>query len=396
MQVFVRYTFQHMWLFRKKGALLRVLLTIDSAHVSGAYVRYEEGKAPTVHYAVSRPIQPREGEPAAAAVLRAVDQAGTELIEKGAPALRRETGSGRADDVLIAVAGPWQETHVRSEIIQPGAPFTFSRKVLGEVLAGNAGLPPDRISFGDTVIATILNGYPTTKPLGKTAKRAEVVILSSTLDRGLADQVRARVRALYHTHTISFTAFAPVAYRVLRDLYPHEKDFLMLTVAPEGTGITFVKNGLLVDVGTLPQGLSSLLTATRAAERLTVEEERTLASSLGDQPGYVNPDRNARFSVRAEAARDEWLKSLAELLKGFAERHALPRTLFVLTDPGARSYLSRVLDSSILHALWLSDEPLSVITLQPSQFSSRVLMRTDTGADIPLLMLARYGMRPAD
>ncbi len=382
-----------MWPFKKKETFSRVLLTIDSSHVSGAYVRYQEKKLPAIIFAVSHPIRPRAEEEAASAMLRAVDTVGSDLIEKGAPALRRETGSGRVDDVLISVAGPWQETRVRSETVQPGAPFTFTRKMLGEVLAGNTGLPPNRISFGDTVIATILNGYPTAKPLGKTAKRAEIVILSSTLDRAMTDQVRARMRKLYHTHTISFTAFAPVTYRVLRDLYPHEKDFLMLTVASEGTGITFVKGGLLVDVGMLPLGISSLLSATRDAERLTVEEENGLASSLGNQPGYVNPDRNARFSVRADAARDEWLKGLADLLKGFAERHALPRTLFVLADPAARSYLSRALDSSILHALWLSDEPLSIITLQPSQFSSQIAVRTDADTDTPILMLALYGAK---
>ncbi len=76
-----------------------------------------------------------------------------------------------------------------------------------------------------------------------------------------------------------------------------------------------------------------------------------------EQPGYVNPERDARFSVRAQRAQDEWLQSLAKLFSDFARSHPLPRTLFLITDTGARDYLKRTLDSNILHGLWLSDEP---------------------------------------
>ena len=368
-----------------------VLITIGSSACSGAYVEYQTGKPPILHYSARHMIEPREGEDLKTAMLRTLDDVGTDLIHVGAPTLRRETGSGSVDGVLVSIAGPWQETKVRTQTVQPGKPFTFTQRMLSEIVASSSHIAEGRISFGESVIATILNGYDIPNPIGKQTNRAEVVILSSTLDKDLTEQVRSRVRRLYHTHTISFAAFAPVTYAVLRDLYPHERDFLALDVASEDTDLAFVKGGLLVDVGTLQFGLSALLNAAHAAERMTIEEEAgTTRPSLGNQPGYINPDRNARFSERAETARDEWLTGLAELLKQFAQLHALPRTLFVLAQPNARNYLKRALDSTILHELWLSDEPLSVITITSEQFSGK--LRTNAEAETPIFLaiLALY------
>jgi hypothetical protein len=209
----------------------------------------------------------------------------------------------------------------------------------------------------------------------------------------VTEEIRKRVRRLYHTHDIAFTAFAPVTYAVLRDLYPHEMDFLVLDVGSEATDLTFVKGGLLVDVGTLHLGRNKLIAATRAAESMTIEEEVGALQKTSTLPGYVNADRNARFSIRAQAARDEWLKGLSDLLKKFAELHPLPRTLFLITEPSARDFLKRALDSDILHALWLSDEPLSIISVSPEHFSSQLKVHGAADADIFLSFLALYHLK---
>lgn len=368
-----------------------VLITIGSSACSGAYVEYREDDIPTIHYSTRHAIEPRDGEELKDAMLRTLEQVGQDLIEKGAPALRRATGSGSVQGVLISVAGPWQETKVRTQAVQPGKPFTFTHTILSEVLASGPSVPENRVSNGDSVIATILNGYDVPDPFGKKANRAEIVILSSTLDKAVTEQIRTIIRRLYHTHSISFAAFAPVTYAVLRDLYPHERDFLVLDVASEDTDLAFVKGGLLVDVGTLPFGLNKLLDATHAAERMTIEEEAGLGKPvLAGQPGYIHPDRNARFAERAGKARDEWLTSLADLLKTFAQLHALPRTMFVIAQPDAREYLKRALDSTILHELWLSDEPLSIIPIASEQFSGKLRTRSDAETHIFLAILALY------
>ncbi len=385
-----------MWPFSSVSRSSAVLIDIGSSSVAGAYAHYADGQPSSIHYSVRVSIERRtvEGQEESidASMLRALEEVCKELIEKGAPQLRRATGSGHASHVLVSVAAPWQETKVRTETIAPGKPFVFTRSLLSEAVASNEKVPEGRVSSGEAVIATILNGYEIMNPMGKRAQRAEIVILSSTLDANITDEIRKRVRHAYHAHDVQFAAFAPVAYAVMRDLYPHERDFLVLDVSGEGTDLAFVKNGLLVDVGTTPHGTCTLLNATRAAERMTVEEEQGMAVPAGPlaPPNYVNPDRNARFSTRAENAKQEWLTDLAGILKTFAENHPLPRTLFLLADPNTRDYLKRALDSQVLHALWLSDEPLTVIPVLQEQFASKVKTMAPAEADVFLSILTLY------
>ncbi|CAN5769033.1 hypothetical protein BH11PAT2_BH11PAT2_09620 [soil metagenome] len=379
-----------MWFFRSKKRSSVVLIDIGSSSVAGAYVHYAENELPTIYYTIRIPIERGEGEDAKTAMLRTLTAMGTELIEKGAPALRRETGSGSVDSVLVSVSAPWQETKVRTETIHPDKPFVFTKRMMSEIVSSSANLAPGRVSTGESVIATILNGYEIPNPLGKRATRAEVVILSSTLESSITDEIRTRVRKWYHTHDITFVAFAPVTYAVLRDLYPHENDFLILDVSGEGTDLAFVKAGLLVDVGTLPQGIHQLLDATRGAERMTIDEESGNVRIPSEQPGYISPDRNARFRVRTEIVKKEWITGLTDLFKQFAQNHALPRTLFLLAEPTARDYLRNTLDTDSLHSLWLSDEPLSLISVLPEHFSPYVRARGTAESDIFLSVLALY------
>ncbi|MEO6536273.1 MAG: hypothetical protein ABIT47_01140 [Candidatus Paceibacterota bacterium] len=379
-----------MWFFKSKKRSSIVLIDIGSSSVAGAYVHYTDKELPVIYYTVRHSIVRGKDEDVQTAMLRTLNSVGTELIEKGAPTLRRETGSGSVDGVLVSVSAPWQETKVRTETIHPDKPFIFGKRMLSEIVSSSAKLAPGRVSTGESVIATILNGYEIPDPIGKQATRAEVVILSSTLEAALTDEIRTRVRRWYHTHDITFVAFAPVTYAVLRDLYPHEKDFLILNVSGEGTDLAFVKAGLLVDVGMLPQGINKLLDATRGAERMTIDEESGNARVPSDQPGYISPDRNARFIVRTETVKKEWVTGLSDLFKKFAQNHALPRTLFILAEPNARDYLRRSLDTDSLHSLWLSDEPLSLISVLPEHFAPYVKARGTAEGDIFLAILALY------
>ncbi len=362
-----------MWPFKEKQRRSAVLIDISSSFVAGAYARYEEDELPTIYYSVRMPVETREHENATAAMLRTLDAVGMELIERGAPALRRETGSGHADGVLVTIGAPWQETKVHSVAIEPGKPFIVTSQLLNEAVILHTDVPDDRIGSGQLVIATILNGYDVPNPIGKTVNRAEVVILSSTLDKEVTESVRTRIRSLYHTHRITFAAFTPTAYSVLRNLYPHQKDFLMLSVSGEGTDLASVHNGLLSDIASLPAGTTSLFSFINKSERMTAI-----------QPGYISP------ALEIESAQEKWSAGLVKLFKQFAEHHSLPRTLFLLADPSAYQYIKHVLESSNIRSLWRADESLSVICMTPEQFASRVRTRGLAQSDTFLSILALY------
>lgn len=374
--------------FGKKERSTIILIDIGSASVGGAYAHFTKGH-PTIYYTARVPIQRRKDETVDDGMLRALTEVTDLLVREGAPAVHREVGSAHADGILISIASPWQETKVRTETLQSVRPFLFTKTLLADTVAKSAQVAEDRIDSGQSVIATILNGYEIPNPFGKHVKRVELVILSSTILKSATEAIEAVLRKAFHTHTMTFTGFAPASYQVFRDLYPHERDYLLLDISGEGSDLAFVQRGLLLDVGSIPHGTHALLSLGHAATDEAIQhKESELDRGLG--ASYLDPSRNARFGARVQAAEAEWMSGLSNLLKDFATRHALPRTLFLLADDDVRGFLMRTLDTEVLHTLWLSDEPLRIVPVTPAQFAPYVRIHGAATGDIFLSLLALF------
>ena len=79
---------------------------------------------------------------------------------------------------------------------------------------------------------------------------------------------------------------------------------------------------------------------------------------------------------------------LSGMLREFATRHALPRTLFLIAEEEAGRTIRDALDDPSLHALWLSDTPVSVISIRLSQFSTRLKTQGHAEGNVRLGILA--------
>jgi len=371
-----------MGLFAKPTHRSVALVDIGSASVGGAFAHLSKDQPPTIYYTARVPIEAREGETCEAGMLRTLSILGNILINHGAPILREETGSARIDEVIATVAAPWQETRVRVESKNEEKPFVFTRQLLEEMVAASHG-DAKKTRSHDSVITTILNGYDIPDPFGKKVKRADLVVLSSTLKDDTADAIEKALRKAFHAHDVSLAAFAPLSYAVIRDMFPHEKDFLIIDVEGEATDLAFVKRGLLADVTSVPQGTNALLKSISRGHT-TITEGST---------GVIDMGRNQRFAELVGKMEEAWLTSLTTALKAFAARHALPRTVFLLSDEEARGFLERLVDTPKVHSLWLSDEPLSVISLTPAHIAKYVQTRGAARGDVFLAMMALYANR---
>jgi hypothetical protein len=265
--------------------------------------------------------------------------------------------------------------------------FAFSHAVLKEALQKVASVPAGRVLAEETVIATLLNGYETNDPFGKRVNRADLVVLSSTLDGQAAEIVTRTLRSTYHTHAIRLTAFAPVAYAVFRDVYPHEKEYLILDVTGEASDLTLVKRGLLSGIVSTTHGLADML---RAADRAPLQVSAPAEALVPSTEVPLGPAGDPRALSRIEAAKADWLAGLKDALSSLAKGQALPRTLFLLAPEGSSDFLKSVLDGGPFRSLWLSDEPLTVIPVLPEHFAPYVQTRGEATGDSVLAMLALF------
>jgi len=330
-------------LFSKPNGTSVALIDINSSDVGAALVRIEEGKPPSLCYSVHIPLEGSGGNLTAEALL-ALEEIGNRLVREGAPALRAVVGEGRVDRVLVSLGSPWQEASIETKKVQKAVPFTYTKSFTVDLLGPAVDVSGRSVTR--TVIATLLNGYLTPEPYGKQAKRAEAIVLTTSLDNEIVDSVEKILRSAFHTRDIQYSSFLEAAYHSIQSLYPHEKDFLFICVTREATEIISVKRGYLLDAGAISCGSSSFSTAQ----------------------GCVG--------------------SLSGLLREFAARHALPRTIFVLTDDKSAGTVKEAFNDSSLHTLWLSDVPLATIPVQASQFSGAVKTQGFAEGNARIAMLA--------
>jgi hypothetical protein len=377
-------------LFSKKEMETVALIDIGSASVGGAYARFSKKSVPEIHYTARVSIEPAAGEEAERAMERALTELCEQMVIEGGPALQRSAGESHIQTVLVTVAAPWQETKVGVKTIETGKVFTFSHSMMSEAIREFADVPKGRKATDTSIIATLLNGYETQKPFGKHVKRADLVTLSSTIDEAVADTVMQTVRKAFHTHHIEMRAFLPACYTTIRDLYPHEKDFFILDVSGEATDIALIKQGLMVDAHTFPQGINAITRAAHSAGIHAAKNSGPLTTLASHTTILVRSDHNAQFGSEVEKVRTSWIDGLSQTLKKFSDHHALARTIFILADEDARDFLRNALDEPSLRQLWLSDEALRIIPMQPAHFTHLIKVRGTSSGDIFLSVLALF------
>lgn len=363
--------------FTKSSAQTIALIDIGSSSVGGALARIEKGTKPILLFTERVPIEAKSGRSLSECMLEALDGLGQSLLVKGAPILREQTGHGSVDAVFASISSPWQKTHVDAKVIEESKPFLFTKAHIA-LSEAQEEVPEGFLRTEQSVIAVLLNGYEVRQPFGKKVKRADLVLLSSLLDTLVTTAIQNKLHTWYHTHNVHLSAFAPIAYEAYRDTFPHQKDFVLLHVGGEATDLAFVKNGLLVDVASVPSGLRTIMRAAHTTEG-------GLHGSGGD---VIDPALNTHFSMRVKEAQDAWVKQLTDTFRDFSSRHALSRTLFLLSEEGTSEYVKRLLNATDMHALWLSDDPLTVLPSVPSLWSTYVQVKGEAKGDVLLMMLA--------
>ena len=334
-------------LFRPSRRESLVLIDISAGSVAGAYVHYKDAEKPVILFTRRLPIEVKGEEPHEHAMLRALEMLGQILIHDGAPALARYSGSGSADAVLVSVDAPWQQTSVRTEVLERKTPFTFTKGMVTTAIEKTSVTAAGKTLADESIIGTILNGYETREPYGKKAHRASIMVLTSLIDEQVSKSIAAKLRALFHTRNILSIASSSLRYQAMRVAYPFERSELILDTMGPLLSISLVRRGLLVAV-------------SEVAGSISVKDTGSLVQKIVDE--------------------------FTEL----AKRYPLPRTIFLLDQEADASTLEKALNAAKLAGLWLSDNPPTIVSVSANHVSEFIQHAAPVPLDLSLLLMALY------
>lgn len=321
------------------------LVDIGARVVAGACVRYAGSELPVVVYTTRRPIEIKEGEEHAEAMLRALQAVVDALDLEGVAELVRVTGDQSLDAVVVSVDAPWQETEVRVESIVREAPFTYTKALEREVIARVPAAPASRAYTDVSIVGTALNGYTLRDPYGKRAGSAAVTLVTSAMEEEVLGRVRSITGRLTDGARVAIVAGTSLRYQAVRVVFRHEPDLLVVDATGPLPEVALIRKGVLAAVSETPESL--------AAE-----------------------------GIRAE-----------DLMRGFADvsrQYPLARTILLLARFDEADLMRITLDQVPFSALWLSDTLPKVLTVLTSHMQGLVRQTTTNPPDLPLLLMSLY------
>ncbi len=330
---------------KKKKAESVILIDIGADTVAGAYARYEAGEQPTILYTRRLPIEIRVDEAHDRAMIRALGLLGSDLVREGAPAIARATGSGAATTILVSIDAPWQETRVHTEYFEQDDSFIFTKDLVAAKLKESTATLSPKLLTDTSIIGTVLNGYETINPYGRRVHRASVVALTSFIERDVAKKILSVLANLYHTRHILPIAGGSLRYQVMRSLFPHERDSLIIdATGRELTSISLVRKGMFV----------------------TMINLTTPSDDIG------------------------WVAAVTKELADLAKHYPLPRTIFLLAREQEVADLHDKLDTVQFASLWFGDAPPKIVAVMKTFVGSSIRQMTTNTPGLVLLFMALY------
>lgn len=371
-----------------------VLIDVGSASISGAYAHTQKGSNSKLYYSTRAPISLRKDISQVDAVAKALTKVTKNLLTIGAPRVAHLTGRRiHIDRVIISIAAPWQDVRIQTRQKSEKKSFHFTKSVMDEmvmkIFAQNAH---GRVITNGIVVSIMLNGYAVTNPFGVKTKEAKVVVLGSYIVKEISKCITDIVTQAFHTDSVEITAFAPIMYSVLRSLYPDKKNMLVIDITGEATDVVLIKDGLLKDIVHTNSGLNILRKSARDAGIRSAEPSESFHAI--ENAILLDKEHNARFTARMQQIHALWLQDIAQILQTLNAQYVLPKTIFFLVDEEAVSFIKRQFNEEpIFKKIWLSLDPLSIISLGAKQFTPFVTYDKKTRGDPFLSILALYAQQ---
>lgn len=361
-----------MWFFKRAPAReSMLLLDIRSSGVGAAYVSFKGAKPVLQHVArVS-------SKPTIEAVKEALNKALSLTISAGAPMLRDATGSAHVHSALVSVGTPWQRTAIETLRREAETPFTFTPSVLASMTQKVRHLQAGHTEATTAVIATLLNGYEVREPFGRRTTNAAAVVVETSVDGKIAEIVSTALREKLHIRHTTIVSSQWLTYGVLRNVYPHERDYIIVDANQDATDVTLVARGLMSRVASAQAG-------TRVLHGAHAEGE------VGQIMEGVRIIRDLAPTSALSEGKAQWIQKVVDALTALSKDQALPRSLFLLTEERDASFIKALLDDGAVRSLWLTDEPLSILPILTASLSAQVTANGNGDTDPFLMLMALF------
>ncbi len=306
-------------------------------------------------------------------------------------------GLGAPEKIFCTLASPWHVSETRTIKLEKNEPFIFNSKLADsliqkeialfeeEYLAKYANTEDRVLPIEFKNIKTMLNGYEVSEPLNQKIKELEITIFISISSEKVLNKIKESIGKHFYFKEIRFFSFLFAAFAVVRDVYSHTEDFLLIDIGGEVTDISMVKKNTLRESISFPLGVNFIIRGVASAMISSIEEAKSLISLLKD--GHAGDAETKKIEEALDGLRIKWLNKFQESLANISNDISIPSTIYISIEKDLVDFFCYAIKTEQFNQFSFTESKFEIVFLSGEVFHGMATFEANVVRD-PNCMIA--------
>lgn len=286
-------------------------------------------------------------------------------------------GLGAPSRIFCIFSSPWHISQTRIISLKKDTPFTFTSKlsdsliqkelsVLKEEYVKKYAHPENALRLIELKnIKIMLNGYETTKPLGKSAKELEMTLFISMSEEQVCKKIEETISKHFGgvliNNPIKYSSFSMASFTIVRDLYINQENFLLINIGGEITDISMIKKNTLRESISFPLGINFMIRSVASKMNCTLDEAKSLISLFKD--GHAEASTAKSIEPAIALLKSEWLKNFQTSLANLSNDISIPAFVYTTVDKDLADFFSEIIKTEQFNQYTLTESKFQITFL---------------------------------
>lgn len=356
---------------KDKGELV-LAFDIGSSSVGGVFFCTQKSGIPKIITTVREPITLEKDIDASqflALTMKSLDIVAGKIYK---------AGLGAPKSIFCVLSSPWHVSQTRVIKLEKNTPFIFTAKLANELVKKEIALFEEEylVKYPNTEskvrsiefknIKTMLNGYETPNPLNQKAKELEMTIFISISPEQVLKKVEETIRSHFNFEDIKFSSFILSSFSVVRDMYIHNEDFLLVEIGGEVTDIAMAKKNVLRESISFPFGRNFIIRKVASILHSSLDEAKSFISLLKD--GHASVPVVKKVTPVIDKLKMEWLGKFQESLVNLTNDISIPATIYIAVDKDFENFFCQIIETEQFNQYTLTESKFKIIFLSTELF----------------------------
>ncbi|MDO8659576.1 MAG: hypothetical protein Q7K54_03150 [Candidatus Parcubacteria bacterium] len=364
---------------------LVLLFDIGSSSVGGSFLKIQKSGAPKIVFSVREQI-PFKDEINVDQFLALTLGVLEVVAEKAYMA-----GFGAPTKIFCTLASPWYVSQTRIINYAKNTPFIFTTKLADSLIQNEVNLfeTEHLAQYAHTEhsariielknIKIMINGYETINPVNQKGKELEMTVFVSMSPEKILKKIEDTIAQHFHFKEIIFSSFVMAFFTVIRDLYSHQDDFLLVDIGGEVTDISMVKRNILRESFSFPLGRNSIVRGVASTLNYSIDEAKSSISLFKDDHAEVSVVKKLEPII--SKLKTDWLQKFQESLASLSHDISIPPIIYMAIDKDFVGFFSEIIKTEQFNQYTLTDSKFEVIVLSSQMFQGMAVFEGEVPRD---------------